>query len=69
LSNPISVSFAKRLEYALGVDSSFWINLQANYDKELGDLEEGKKISDEELEILPMAVADKVDPYILDSRK
>jgi HTH-type transcriptional regulator/antitoxin HigA len=50
---PISVSFAKKLEYALGVDASFWINLQANYDKELADFEEVNQISDEELEILP----------------
>jgi HTH-type transcriptional regulator/antitoxin HigA len=34
----ISVSYAKKLEYALGIDASFWINLQANYDKELADL-------------------------------
>jgi HTH-type transcriptional regulator/antitoxin HigA len=31
---PISISFARKLEYALGVDASFWISLQANYDKE-----------------------------------
>lgn len=33
----ISVSYAKKLEYALGIDAGFWINLQANYDKELAD--------------------------------
>ncbi|MHB8170270.1 MAG: HigA family addiction module antitoxin [Thermincolia bacterium] len=49
---PISVSFAKKLEYALGVDASFWINLQANYDKELADFEEINQISNKELEIL-----------------
>ena len=49
---PISVSFAKKLEYALGVDASFWINLQANYEKELADFEEVNLISSEELEIL-----------------
>jgi len=32
---PISVSFAKKLEYALGIDARFWINLQLNYEKEL----------------------------------
>lgn len=32
---PISVTFAKKLEYALGIDARFWINLQANYDTEL----------------------------------
>ncbi len=49
---PISVSFAKKLEYALEVDASFWINLQANYEKELADFEEINQISSEELEIL-----------------
>jgi HTH-type transcriptional regulator/antitoxin HigA len=49
---PISVSFAKKLEYALGVDASFWINLQANYEKELADFEEINQISSEELAIL-----------------
>ncbi len=49
---PISVSFAKKLEYALGIDASFWINLQANYEKELADFEEINRISSEELEIL-----------------
>ena len=48
----ISVKFAKRLEYALGVDTSFWINLQANYDKELAEFEDIKMISDNEIEIL-----------------
>jgi len=48
----ISVSYAKKLEYALGIDASFWINLQAHYDKELADFEEVNEISDEELTIL-----------------
>jgi len=48
----ISTNFAKKLEYALGIDSSFWINLQANYDKELADFEELNNISSDELEIL-----------------
>lgn len=48
----ISVAFAKKLEYALGIDAGFWINLQANYDKELADFEELNEISDEELAIL-----------------
>lgn len=49
---PISVSFAKKLEYALGVDASFWINLQSNYEKELADYEELNEISSEEINIL-----------------
>ncbi len=48
----ISVKFAKKLEYALGVDTSFWVNLQANYDKELADFEDINMISDNEIEIL-----------------
>jgi len=45
---PISVSYAKKLEYALGIDAMFWINLQANYDKELADYEEMSNVSEEE---------------------
>ena len=48
----ISVAYAKKLEYALGIDASFWVNLQANYDKELADFEENNGISDQELGIL-----------------
>ncbi|NLC53369.1 MAG: HigA family addiction module antidote protein [Firmicutes bacterium] len=59
---PISVSFAKKLEYALGIDASFWINLQANYDKELADFEEVNQISDEELAIL--SKLKKITEYI-----
>jgi HTH-type transcriptional regulator / antitoxin HigA len=49
---PISVNFAKKLEYALGIDASFWINLQSNYDKELADIEEINGVSTDELDIL-----------------
>ncbi len=45
---PISVIFAKKLEYALGIEASFWINLQANYAKELADYEDLNHISDQE---------------------
>ncbi len=48
----ISVSFAKKLEYALDIDASFWINLQANYEKELADFNEVNNISYEEIDIL-----------------
>ena len=48
----ISVSLAKKLEYALGIDASFWINLQANYEKELADFKDFNEISDEELGVL-----------------
>jgi HTH-type transcriptional regulator / antitoxin HigA len=45
---PISVSYAKKLEYALGIDAMFWINLQANFDKELADYEEMSNVTEEE---------------------
>lgn len=48
----ISVDFAKKLEYALGIDTIFWINLQTNYDKEILEFEEINSISKEELNIL-----------------
>lgn len=48
---PISVAFAKKLEYALGIEASFWINLQSNYDRELLEFEELNNISEQELSI------------------
>ena len=48
----VSIAFAKKLEYALGIDASFWINLQANYDRELLEFEEVNNITEEELIIL-----------------
>ena len=30
----ISSSFAKKLEYALGIETEFWMNLQASYERE-----------------------------------
>lgn len=48
----ISVAYAKKLEYALGIDASFWINLQGIYDKELMDFEEFNNISENELSIV-----------------
>ena len=46
----ISANFAFALEYALGVPKSFWLNLQANYDAELLEANEGQTITDEERE-------------------
>ena len=60
---PISTSFAKKLEYVLGIDSSFWINLQANYDKELSDFQEINKIDREEFRILRF-LKKQVVPYL-----
>ena len=48
----ISAAFAKKLEYALGIEASFWMNLQANYDQELLAFEELNNISDQEIGIL-----------------
>ncbi|MBO4459419.1 MAG: HigA family addiction module antidote protein [Clostridiales bacterium] len=48
----ISPVFARRLEYALGIKASFWMDLQANYDRELLLSEEINSISDEELAVL-----------------
>ena len=48
----ISKSLAMGLEYALGVPSSFWLNLQANYDAELLSLQEEKTIQEDEKRVL-----------------
>ena len=44
----ISVSLAKKLEYALNVPVSFWLNLQAKYDAELLEYNEEASITEEE---------------------
>lgn len=49
--NNISAKFAKALEYALGIDASFWLNLQTNYDIELEDFKSLNNISEEEIAI------------------
>lgn len=48
----ISAVFAKKLEYALGIETSFWMNLQAGYDRELLEFEEVNNITEEEFEVL-----------------
>lgn len=48
----ISISYAKKLEYALGIDAQFWINLQSNYDRESYEYKEANSISKDELNIL-----------------
>ena len=63
---PLSVSFAKKLGYALGVDANFWINLQSNYDKELADYEEFNEISSEEISIIQKIK--KITDYAKDIR-
>ena len=47
----ISKGLTRGLEYALGVPSSFWLKLQANYDAELLSLNEENSIAAEELQI------------------
>jgi len=48
----ISAAFAKKLEYALGIETEFWMNLQANYERELLEFEELNNISEQEICIL-----------------
>ena len=48
----ISASFAKKLEYALGIETEFWMNLQANYERELLEFEELNNISEQEVCVL-----------------
>lgn len=48
----ISAAFARKLEYALGIEAAFWMNLQANYDRELLEFEELNNISEKELDVL-----------------
>lgn len=48
----ISSEFANRLEYALGIPASFWMNLQTNYDKEVFEINSLNNIEEKELEIL-----------------
>ena len=44
----ISTKLAMALEYALGVPKSFWLNLQANYDAELLEINQELTITEEE---------------------
>lgn len=48
----ISKSLAIGLEYALGISTSFWLNLQANYDAELLSIQEEDSVQDEERTVL-----------------
>lgn len=56
----ISISYARKLQYALGINSSFWSNLQSNYDSELEIYREFHKITPEELN-----VAEKLKPLAI----
>ena len=48
----ISPSFAKSLEYALGISASYWINLQGIYDKEILEYREQEEIDENEVNII-----------------
>lgn len=48
----ITPTFAKKLEYALGVSAEFWTNLQANYDRLLLEYKTIKGVTEEELTVV-----------------
>ncbi len=48
----ISSEFASRLEYALGIPSTFFMNLQNNYDREIFEINSLNNIEEKELNIL-----------------
>ena len=56
----ISKGLAMGLEYAVGVPSSFWLNLQANYDAELMSFLEEESIEEEERSVLSV-ISEVVD--------
>ena len=79
----ISANFAMGLEYALGVPKSFWLNLQANYESELLEMNEAQTITNEERNVREdlkdivkylrqrgiMPIREKKDESILSLRK
>ncbi len=48
----ISASFAKKLEYALGINAGEWLEKQSKFDCELAEFEESNKITREEIAVL-----------------
>ncbi len=48
----ISSKFANALEYALGISTEFWINLQGIYDKQIIELEKINEITEKEYSVL-----------------
>lgn len=55
----ISASLAKGLEYVFGINTTFWLNLQSIYDKEMLEFEEKNNITKEEIEI-----SKKIEPIL-----
>lgn len=47
----ITAEFAAKLEYALNIEASFWLNLQSEYDLEKAIYEDQNSISEDEVEI------------------
>lgn len=50
-TSPISIQFAKKLEYALDIDASFWINLQSIYERDVIEALEVDGVTDKEFSI------------------
>ena len=48
----ISTSLARSLEYVFGIPTSFWINLQGIYEKEMLEYKEQKEIDENEINIV-----------------
>ena len=48
----ISAAYARKLEYALGIEAAFWMNLQAGYDREMLEFEEAHSIVEAEISVL-----------------
>lgn len=48
----ISSKFANSLEYALGIPTTFWINLQGIYDKEIIEIEKINNVKENEFDVL-----------------
>ena len=55
----ITAQFAKSLEYVFGINTTFWLNLQAIYDREIIDYKERNDITSKEIEI-----AKKIEPIL-----
>ena len=55
----ISGNFAYALECALGVPKTFWLNLQANYEAEILDAQEGTTITHEE-KVIAQGMSDSI---------
>lgn len=61
----ISPALAKKLEYALCVEASFWLNLQAIYDDEMLEYEKANDITEEEIVIASNNLKD-ILKYLID---